>query len=1132
MVVTQILGQDGRAQELLGFDRTCTDNLDTDAFMLAIAGANCDGDVIGRGEVCDGAADLDLTFLGDETDSSGNNRGVRHHGDCELMPTGVHFDGDGDYFTVHTWDYALDATFSILVWIVKEECTAGLYEYLYSHQTDDNVGTDQIAEGGVANAFVMFYIGCEGQGAVTSTLDGSVMRYWISDDSGAAGIFDYPLHDSGDFNSITNTWTAISYVQTPQSIKAYNDGLPILTGQLGFPPTQPNLANPDPQHLASPLGSLHLNSDLYVGGRADRAGDRHFRGTMAMLMVSNIALTDQQVNCYFNSNEDTLSALPPVVPPANNGAMSCPLAVAAMLGPGQLDVCLPAGGAPICEGRCGTLFEQIASSCANEPPPTVDCAAGNCDQRQAASYNANVLKNMCVALPPGCEPDVMMPIINTCSLPGSQVPRGWQPECPCDANTIAPLVACAGSFGVTVGMTPEYIAAIQVGAQAGCIGGVTAMQTVPTDGTAVEGLVLDDDGILFQFSADAGQTYLLDTEVGTLTDTVMALIDTDQQTTIAENDDDERATGQLDSYIEWTCPSTGTYYINVYGFGGQTGTISLMVSQAENMDDPCSGQADMLEAAAVISFTPRGGTADNQHCSWRINCRRGVATFSFERFSTEANYDFVSLYDGRDEQAAQLAHVSGQMNALGQLSWTSSGPMMVVQFDSDASIGDEGFEASYECVTAPPPPAVGPAFTPITVGDPMTSGEVIDRGGTWYMFQGRAGSTYQMETDAVGLPDTMMELVDSDQRTTLAENDDDTRDGGRLDSFIEWTCPADGTYYINVKGFGGAVGTFAVGVTLAGGGGGGGAGGGIPGGDPCAGGITFTADSATVSYTPEGGTLDSTRCQWTISCPPGNTVDMSFARFSTEAYFDTVSLYDGGEGGESLGSLSGDLARLPQREYYSTQNVVLVEFVSDASVGANGFEMVYACGAEGGGGLGAQYVSLDAVQYSSGPGPQGYDTWRITATPSGTAASVYTVYGQEDAPMMLPGAYQVATPFGADTGGTNPAFWPIANNPATGYSEYDSWLTVGLTEGDQSGALASIGVDWNAWNEHGGTRYSCNDCAIFWMSPDSAPSGPTVLAQMTVQSGGSNTFTFGLQGRARGGAADWRAHNLQVNFGH
>ena len=69
-------------------------------------------------------------------------------------------------------------------------------------------------------------------------------------------------------------------------------------------------------------------------------------------------------------------------------------------------------------------------------------------------------------------------------------------------------------------MTAQYIADVQAAVQAGCVGGATTLQTVPTDGTSVEGLVTDADGILFQFSAQAGETYLLDTEVGTLEDTV------------------------------------------------------------------------------------------------------------------------------------------------------------------------------------------------------------------------------------------------------------------------------------------------------------------------------------------------------------------------------------------------------------------------------------------------------------------------------------------------------------------------------------------------------------------------------------------------------------------------------------
>ena len=81
----------------------------------------------------------------------------------------------------------------------------------------------------------------------------------------------------------------------------------------------------------------------------------------------------------------------------------------------------------------------------------------------------------------------------------------------------------------------------------------------------------------------------------------------------------------------------------------------------------------------------------------------------------------------------------------------------------------------------------------------------------------------------------MVDLVDTDGSTVLVENDDDARSSDSYASFIEWTCPASGTYYIMVQGYGSSMGTFGLTLTQGGAGGGGGAG----SGDPCNGGITF-----------------------------------------------------------------------------------------------------------------------------------------------------------------------------------------------------------------------------------------------------------------------------------------------------
>jgi hypothetical protein len=52
-----------------------------------------------------------------------------------------------------------------------------------------------------------------------------------------------------------------------------------------------------------------------------------------------------------------------------------------------------------------------------------------------------------------------------------------------------------------------------------------------------------------------------------------------------------------------------------------------------------------------------------------------------------------------------------------------------------------------------------------------------------------------------------------------------------------------------------------------------------------------------------------------------------------------------------------------------------------------------------------------------------YSTFTFSVALQGTARNVYTVYGTELSGMSLPAAYQCETPFGANLGGTNPAFW-------------------------------------------------------------------------------------------------------------
>ena len=68
-------------------------------------------------------------------------------------------------------------------------------------------------------------------------------------------------------------------------------------------------------------------------------------------------------------------------------------------------------------------------------------------------------------------------------------------------------------------------------------------------------------------------------------------------------------------------------------------------------------------------------------------------------------------------------------------------------------------------------------------------------------------------------------------------------------------------------------------------------------------------------------------------------------------------------------------------------------------------------------------------------------TVRLTVNLDATQANVYAMAGTTATPMGFPAAYQCAPPFGADIGGVAPVFFPIANNAALGFAEFDSWLT-------------------------------------------------------------------------------------------
>ena len=154
----------------------------------------------------------------------------------------------------------------------------------------------------------------------------------------------------------------------------------------------------------------------------------------------------------------------------------------------------------------------------------------------------------------------------------------------------------------------------------------------------------------------------------------------------------------------------------------------------------------------------------------------------------------------------------------------------------------------------------------------------------------------------------------------------------------------------------------------------------------------------------------------------------------------------------------------------------------------------------------------------------GMTTVRLSVTLTAAMANVYAMAGTATSPLSFPAAFHEAAPFGADIGGANPAFFTIMAG-----AEFDSWLTVGSTDGTIGGNIAaSPGFDFSAWTAT--SPLQTTNGAIFYMDPSTfatnAGAGPIVMAQITSATP-TGTATAGLQGKSVGwdnvpaGAQDW-----------
>jgi hypothetical protein len=151
------------------------------------------------------------------------------------------------------------------------------------------------------------------------------------------------------------------------------------------------------------------------------------------------------------------------------------------------------------------------------------------------------------------------------------------------------------------------------------------------------------------------------------------------------------------------------------------------------------------------------------------------------------------------------------------------------------------------------------------------------------------------------------------------------------------------------------------------------------------------------------------------------------------------------------------------------------------------------------------------VTHCSQDGISGYTTYQLSLViHNPEIRNIYAIYGDTqfgEHPLSIPPAHQGTSIYGSNLGGVLPEIISLNRDAA-----YDSWLTIGLTEGDRDNKLSSVGIDFNSWTETNGI-YTTN-AAVFLMNSDVDIIDQEIsIAQLTIPDNLVEDVIINVQGK-------------------
>ncbi|RTQ45273.1 hypothetical protein EJV47_25685 [Hymenobacter gummosus] len=129
--------------------------------------------------------------------------------------------------------------------------------------------------------------------------------------------------------------------------------------------------------------------------------------------------------------------------------------------------------------------------------------------------------------------------------------------------------------------------------------------------------------------------------------------------------------------------------------------------RAQHMDMPAAGAVATILCSGTVADPggPSGNYGDNVTSQLAIypslNPTGRRVQLTFTAFQLEQNYDFLTIYDGPNTSAPQLARLTGSQGLNQTFTATSFSGVLTLLLTTDPSYSYSGFVASVNCITAP-----------------------------------------------------------------------------------------------------------------------------------------------------------------------------------------------------------------------------------------------------------------------------------------------------------------------------------------------------------------------------------------------------------------------------------------------